>query len=266
MSSKYILCLDVGNTNLYGGVYEGEKLLLTFRRDTHSGCTADELGLFFRTVLRENQVDPNSISAVGVSSVVPSIIHSLRGAIEKYFGKELFILKADVKTGLNIKIRNPSELGSDRLANSIASTSKFPNQNMIIVDFGTATTFCVVNKNKDYLGGAIIPGIKISMEALESRTAKLPRVEIVKPESALGRSTVEAIQSGLYYSALGSTKEICQQIKAEIFKDEEVLIIATGGFSNLFREAKFFDKILPDLVLEGVRVALGINEEGCYRS
>ena len=252
-----ILCLDIGNTNLYGGVFEGERLVLTFRRDTHSGCTADEFGIFFRTVLRENNFDPARISAVGLSSVVPSVIHSVRGASNKYFGCEPFILKAGVKTGLKVTIRNPLEVGSDRIANAIAGVHHYPGKNLVIVDFGTATTFCAVSKNAEYLGGLIIPGVKISMEALEAKTARLPKVEIVKPESALGRSTIEAIQAGLYYSAVGGIREICAQLRTTCFTDEEVLVIGTGGFSALFRDQKLFDLVLPDLVLEGVRIALG---------
>jgi type III pantothenate kinase len=256
VSKNSILCLDIGNTNLYGGVFEAGNLTHTFRRDTHSGCTADELGIFFRTVLKENNFDPAQISAVGISSVVPSIIHSLRGAIIKYFNCEPFILKAGVKTGLKVTIRNPLEVGSDRIANAIAGVHKYPNKNLIIVDFGTATTFCAISKQSEYLGGVIIPGVKISMEALEAKTARLPKVEIVKPESALGRSTIEAIQAGLYYSTVGGIKEVCEQLSLSCFKAEERLIIGTGGFSALFRDQGLFDVIAPDLVLDGIRIAL----------
>jgi type III pantothenate kinase len=254
-----VLCLDIGNTNLYGGVYQENKLLMTFRCTTKGGNTADELGIFFRTVLRENGLDPESIGAVGVSSVVPSIIHSLRGAIHKYFKCEPFILKAGVKTGLKVTIRNPIEVGSDRIANAISGVNRFPNKNLVIIDFGTATTFCAVTKKAEYLGGLIIPGVKISMEALEARTAKLPKVEIVKPEQALGRSTVEAIQSGLYYSALGSIREISKALRESCFNNEETIVIGTGGFSALFRDESVFDYILPDLVLEGVLIALNLD-------
>lgn len=255
-STPPTLCLDIGNTNMYGGVFEDDKLALTFRRDTGSGCTADEFGIFFRTALRENNFDPKKIKAIGISSVVPSVIHSLRGAANKYFNCEPFILNADTKTNLKITLPNPRELGADRIANAIAAIKKYPDKNLIIVDFGTATTFCAISKKSEYLGGLIIPGVRISMESLESKTARLPKVEIIKPHSIMGRSTVEAIQSGLYYSSVGSIKEICNGLAKKCFNYEETLTIGTGGFSALFRDEELFNLILPDLVLEGVKYAL----------
>ncbi|MBL7662340.1 type III pantothenate kinase [bacterium] len=259
--TNYSLCLDVGNTNLYGGVFAGEELITSFRRDTTTGSAADEFGVFFRTVLRENGIDPSLVTKVGISSVVPSQVHSLRGAAVKYFNCEPFILRAGVKTGLKILMKNPPDVGADRIANSISAVKRYPQQNIIIVDFGTATTYCAISKNAEYLGGAIIPGIKISMESLESRTARLPRVEIVKPENALGRSTVESIQAGLYYSAVGCTREICQNLIRETFKNEKTIIIGTGGFSRMFEDAGLFDTILADLVLDGVRIAMELNTQ-----
>jgi type III pantothenate kinase len=265
-NSLYSLCLDIGNTNIYGGVFENDKLLFTFRRSTISSCTSDEFGIFFRNVLRENGYDPGIIKAVGISSVVPSVIHSLRGAINSYFNCDPFILKAGVKTGLKITIRNPLELGSDRIANSVAAVNKYPNKNLIIVDFGTAITFCAVTKTADYLGGLIIPGVKTGIDALESKTALLPKVEVVKPASVLGRSTVEAIQAGLYYSTVGAVKEISSSLAKECFNDycpnsADTLLIGTGGFSVLFRDQGLFDLILPDLVLDGIRLAMQINNQ-----
>ena len=259
-NSSYILCLDIGNTNLYGGVFDGENLITTFRRDMTAGSSADEFGLFFRAVLRENDIDPSLVKRVSISSVVPSVIHSLRNASLKYFNDDPFVLRAGVKTGLKITIKNPSEIGADRIANSISAVHRYPNKNIVIVDFGTATTFCAVSKNAEYLGGLIIPGVKISMESLEARTARLPRVEIIKPSGILGRSTVEAIQSGLYYGTIGSTKEICQGLVRECFNDENALLIGTGGFSRLFEEVQLFDLVLLDLVLDGLRIAVELNQ------
>lgn len=255
------LCIDIGNTNLYAGVFEGEKLVFTFRRDTAATSSADEFGIFFRTVLRENEIDPKSVNAVGISSVVPALVHSLRNAILKYFNCEPFLLKPGVKTGLKITIKNPAEVGSDRIANAISVVHRYPEENVIIVDFGTATTFCPVSKNAEFLGSLIIPGIRISMESLASRTARLPQVDIVKPEQVLGRSSIEAIQSGLFYSTMGAVKEICRGLSEECFKDQKRIIIGTGGFSRLFENEKLFDVILPDLVLDGVRIATELNQE-----
>ena len=176
-----ILLLDVGNSQIFGGVIENEtdmppQFLFRFRKSTQSSSSSDEIGLFLKMVLKENNIDPRSIKKVGICSVVPDAMHSLKGACQKYFGINAFILQAGVRTGLKIKYRNPLEVGADRIANSVAAIHLYPNRNVVIVDLGTATTFCALSSEKEYFGGAIIPGLRISMEALESRTAKLPSV------------------------------------------------------------------------------------------
>ena len=205
-----ILLLDVGNTQIFGGVVKAsqpEEIIFSFRKSTNSASSSDEIGLFLKSVLQENKINPDQIKKIGICSVVPGTMHSLKGACQKYFKINPFILQAGVKTGLKIKYRNQLEVGADRIANAIAVAHLYPNKNVVVIDLGTATTFCAVTKDKDYLGGAIVPGLRISMEALESRTAKLPSVEIIKPELACGRSTIESIQSGLYFSHLGAMKE-----------------------------------------------------------
>ncbi len=260
-----ILLLDVGNSQIFGGVIEDAKrspphFRFRFRKNTHSASSSDEIGLFLKSVLRENSIAPENIKKIGICSVVPDAMHSLKGACQKYFNINPFILQAGVKTGLKIKYRNPLEVGADRIANSIAAMHLYPNRDIVIVDLGTATTFCAVTKEKDYLGGAIIPGLRISMEALESKTAKLPTVEIVKPEVACGRSTIESIQSGLYYSHLGAMRELISRYQNEVFQKERPFVIGTGGFSNLFKGMKIFDSEVPDLVLVGLFIALQLNE------
>lgn len=255
-----ILSLDVGNTTIHGGVFDGETLKAQFRRTSEFRASSDELGIFLRSVLRENDIDPSQMTQIAICSVVPDAIHSLRNACLKYFKINPFLLQAGVKTGLKIKYRNPLEVGADRIANSIAGTHLRPDKNLLIVDFGTATTFCAVSKEKDYLGGVIIAGLKISMEALETKTAKLPSVEIVSMREALGRSTVESIQSGLYFGQVGTVKEIIQRLTKECFSgDEKPVILATGGFAGLFEKEKIFDEIIPDLVLKGLNLALRMN-------
>lgn len=254
-----ILCLDVGNTQIYGGLFDKDKMVLSFRKNSKSGASSDETGIFLRTAIRENGYDPSKIRQIAICSVVPEVIYSLRGACMKYFNINPFILQAGVKTGLKVKYRNPLEVGADRIANSIAATHLYPNQNTIIVDLGTATTFCAVTKEKDYLGGSIVAGLRLCMEALESKTAKLPSVEIVSMHEALGRSTVESIQSGLYYGHLGGMKEIIERITKECFHNEKPFVIGTGGFSSLFEKEKVFDVIVPDLVLKGMLIALQYN-------
>lgn len=259
-----ILLLDVGNSQIFGGVVEESDTLpppirFRFRKSTHSGASSDELGLFLISVLKESDIDPKDISKIGICSVVPDAMHSLKGACQKYFKTTPFVLQAGVKTGLKIKYRNPLEVGADRIANSIAATEAYPNQNLVIVDLGTATTFCAINEAKDYLGGAIIPGLRISMEALESKTAKLPSVEILKPENSCGRSTIESIQSGLYYSHLGAMKELIHRYQEEVFQGKKPYVIGTGGFSRLFHGTGIFDTEIPDLVLYGLYLALKMN-------
>lgn len=255
-----ILCLDVGNSQIYGGVFSGEKIQLHFRRTSKMGSSSDEFGLFLKSVLRENSIDPNEIKKIAICSVVPEVQHSIKNACRKYFKINPFFLQAGTRTGLKIKYRNPLEVGADRIANSIAATHMYPQQNLIIIDFGTAITFCALNEEKEYLGGVIHAGIKISMEALEERTSKLPSVEILIPQQCVGRSTVESIQSGLYFGTLGLIKEVNSQISKEVFSGSKPpKIIGTGGFSSLFRSAQVFDYEEPDLVLKGLYLSLMLN-------
>jgi type III pantothenate kinase len=253
-----MLCIDVGNSHIYGGVFTGEELCLRFRH-TSKVSTSDELGIFLKNVLRENQCSPEKIRKISICSVVPQLDYSLRAACVKYFSVEPFFLQAGVKTGLNIKYRNPSEVGADRIANAIAATYRFPGKNLIIIDYGTATTFCVINDQKAYLGGVILPGIRLAVDALSTNTAKLPSVEITKVEQVVGRSTIESIQSGVFYGALGACRELIGRIKKESFSGQYVLVLATGGFASLFDKHDIYDQHLPDLVLQGVRIAAEMN-------
>jgi type III pantothenate kinase len=270
-----ILCLDVGNSTIHGGVYrnipnglaelEQIQLVTQFRRTSEARLSSDEIGLFLRSALRENGVDPESIAKISICTVVPDIMHSLRGACSKYFHTQPFQLQAGTRTGLKIKYRNPLEVGTDRIANAIAGTHLFPNQNLIVIDFGTATTFDVISHDREYLGGVILAGLRLSIEALESRTAKLPSVEITKPPRALGRSTVENIQSGLFYGYIGQIKELTSRLSSEAFSESagngaaRPKIIATGGFSGLFETTGLFDRVIPDLVLKGLLIATQMN-------
>jgi len=257
------LCLDVGNSHIYGGVYQSEneayRALLTFRKSSKMGSSSDEFGLFFRSVLRENGIDPNQVNQVALCSVVPEMIYALSAACQKYFGIQPFILRAGVKTGLKIQYRNPLEVGTDRIANAIAGVGLFPDQNLIIVDLGTATTLCAIGKDRSYMGGVILPGLKMSMQALESGTSKLGSVEIRRKDVCLGRTTADSIQSGLYFGHLGALQEIMQRIRLEEFAGKRPKVIATGGFATLFGGTGLFDQVVPDLVLHGLLTALKLN-------
>lgn len=254
-----MLCIDVGNSHIYGGVFVEDELSLRFRLSSKVS-TSDELGIFLKNVLRENQCLPEQIKTIGVCSVVPQMDYSLRAACLKYFSIEPFFLQAGVRTDLTIEYVNAAELGADRIANAIAACHLFPNKNLIIIDFGTATTFCVINQNKSYLGGVILPGVRLAADALAKNTAKLPSVEIIKIDQVVGRSTIESMQSGVFYGAIGACRELIARIKKEIYGDTDAIVLATGGFASLFAEQGLYDHLLPDLVLLGIRRAAELNQ------
>jgi type III pantothenate kinase len=255
-----LLALDVGNSQIFGGVYDGEDLKITFRRTSSIRASSDEFGTFFRATLRENGVEPEEIDMAGICSVVPDVVHSLRNCFRKYFRFEPFLLQPGVKTGLKIRYRNPLEVGADKIANAMGALSRFPDRNLLIVDFGTATTLCAVTRGKEYLGGVITAGISISMAALESKTARLPAVEITRPSEVLGRSIVESIQSGLYYGTLATVRSLAASVTKEHFAREQPVIIGTGGFGRLFEEEHLFDVFLPELPLIGLRRAVELSQ------
>ncbi len=256
-----LLCLDVGNTHILGGVFDQDKQIARFRYATHLIGTADQFGIFLLNILQANAISPEKISATAVCSVVPSCDFTIRHTLTLYFKAPLFILQSGVKTGLNIKYKNPNEVGADRIANAIGGIHHFPNKNLIIIDMGTATTVCAINKKRDYLGGTILPGMRLGMESLKSNTAKLMEVDIEMPATYIGRSTRESIQAGLYYGQLGALKEIIAGYKQEVFSQEPVTVLGSGGFAQLYREKSLFDLILPDLVLEGLCIAYKLNQE-----
>ena len=252
------LCLDVGNSQIFGGIFKDDNLLLKFRKISTLGASSDEYGLFLKSVIRENNFDSKDIKQIAICSVVPDLVHSLRNCCKKYFGINPFILEPGVKSGLKINYRNPIEVGADRISNAIAATQLYPNKNLIVIDFGTATTLCAISAKKEYLGGVILAGLRISMEALETRTAKLPKVEIVKSKSILGRSTVDSIQSGLFYGHYASCTFLKNSLIKECFKTD-TLVIGTGGFSSLYEDTDLFNIHLPDLVLTGLNITLKTN-------
>ncbi len=256
-----ILCLDIGNSHMHGGVFDNDELQVQFRMASKTGASSDEYGVFLRSVLRENNIDHNDIEAIALCSVVPEVLYPINACCQKYFNLEPFVLQAGVKTGLRIGYRNPLEVGADRIANAIAVTHLFPNQDVIIIDLGTATTFCAISAHKEYMGGVIMAGMKMSMKALESGASKLGSVEIIERNDVLGKSTNESIQSGLFYGAQGAMREIIAGLTQKSFKGKKPVIIGTGGFTSVFRNANIFNEIIPDLVLKGLYLAQKINQE-----
>lgn len=258
-----LLTVDVGNTTIQCGLFEDEKLALQFRRSTNPRLSSDELGLFFRDVLALNNFDYKAVERIACCSVVPAINHSLSNCFRKYFFKEALFIQAGIKTGLKIKYANPREIGADRIAGAIgavhAAASSGGAKNLIVVDMGTATTVDVITKNNEYLGGAILPGAAMSVHALSEGTAQLPSVEVVQPKNVCGSSTIEAIQSGVFYGQAGAVRELVSKMEESVFGGERAFVIGTGGFSRSFESAGLFDLVLPDLVLQGLKVALDMN-------
>lgn len=257
-----ILCLDIGNSQIHGGVFTADfQKVFQFRKSTSKNASSDETGVFLRSVLRENDIDPKTIDDITLCTVVPEALYSIINACIKYLHRRPFVLKAGVKTGLKIKYRNPLEVGADRISNAVAARHLWPSENLIVVDFGTATTFCALHRDSSYMGGVIIPGLKISMASLEANTAKLPTVAIVKPKKTLGQSTVDSIQSGLFWSHVGAVRQIIENLQRECFSESPVKVIATGGFTHLFTGLNLYDEHEPDLVLKGLLLTLLKNKD-----
>ncbi|GFR38432.1 type III pantothenate kinase [Insulibacter thermoxylanivorax] len=247
-----ILVMDVGNTNIVLGVYEGKELLHNWRLSTNRSATADEYGLMISNLFKHVQLDVSEISGVILSSVVPPLNHLMEEMCERYLGKNPFIVGPGLKTGLNIRYENPKEVGADRIVNAVAAIEQY-GAPLIIVDFGTATTYDYIDEHGQYIGGAIAPGIGISTEALYQKAAKLPRIELSKPKSTVGRNTVASMQSGIIYGYVGQVDGIVSRICAETKLKPRV--IATGGFAELIAsESKTIEIVDPLLTLTGLRI------------
>lgn len=252
-----ILVFDVGNTNTVIGVYDGEKLLNHWRIRTNAQRTCDEYGILLRSLLENDKLNLKDIKSVVVSSVVPTLMMELEWMSRKFFACRPLIIGPGVKNGLAIKYENPREVGADRVVNAVAAYNKYGGP-LIIVDFGTATTFCVVSAKGEYLGGAIAPGIIISTEALVSKAAKLPRVELQRPRSLIGKNTVSSMQAGIMYGFVGQVEGIITRMKTEI--EGEPQVIATGGLAAVIaRETVVIDKVDEFLTLDGLRLIYEMN-------
>lgn len=250
-----ILVIDVGNTNIVFGIYEGENLLYDWRIASLKDRTSDEYGLLFNQVFQLNKIEIENIDSIIISSVVPPLMHTLSTMCKKYFNIEPIIIGPGVKTGMHIKYDNPKEVGADRIVNAVAGYEKYGGP-LIVVDFGTAITFDSISKEGDYLGGVITPGINISTEALFLRTSKLPKVEIVKPNKVIGKNTINSIQSGIMYGYIGMVDYIIGKMIEEMgSSNEEIKVIATGGFGSLIgKESKYIEKVDKMLTLDGLRI------------
>lgn len=258
-----LLAFDVGNTNIVVGIYHEESLLQFWRLETSSGKSADEYGITITQLFEHEGFSTKDVEHVIISTVVPSMIYTLQHLSRKYFNTTAIVVGPGIKTGLVIKYDNPKQLGSDRIVNSVAALSKYPAP-LIVVDFGTATTFCAVTENSEYLGGAIAPGIKVSAEALFEKTAQLPKIEIEAPGKAICRNTVEGIQAGIVYGNMGMTEYIVRKMKEEIVRytgsKKPITVIATGGFSTMIASGvKCIDYVDKSLALTGLKILFDKN-------
>lgn len=255
-----LLVMDTGNTNTVLGVFSGDKLIHQWRIETNHHKTSDEYGMLIKSLLAHEGIALEDIRGVAISSVVPPIVSSFANMCRKYFRLKPLIVGPGVKTGLNVKVDQPKETGADRIVNAVAGIHEY-GAPLIIVDFGTATTFCYINKNKEYLGGVISPGIAISIEALISRASKLPKIELQFPKKVIGTNTVHSMQSGVIYGYIGLVEGILKRMKDEV-GEEDIKIVATGGFANFLKKAtNVFDITDSHLTLKGLKLIFEKNEQ-----
>ncbi|MQN02049.1 MAG: type III pantothenate kinase [Lachnospiraceae bacterium] len=247
-----LLAVDVGNTNITLGVFRDSVLIGNFRLNTGISRTSDEYGITIRNILYNNGLDHKEIKDCIIASVVPALMHSLTSGIIKYFNTKPIIVAAGIKTGINIQTETPGQIGADRIVDAAGAYELYGGP-LIVIDFGTATTYDFVDKNGSFKYGVTAPGIRISAKALWEDAAKLPEVEIRKPKSILARETISSMQAGLVYGQIGATEYIVRNmIKETGCKD--VKVIATGGLGKMIsRETSVIDKYNPDLTLQGMR-------------
>ena len=247
-----LLAFDVGNTTIAIGLFRGRKLVKSWKIKTDSEKTGDEYGALLLNLMQVAGLAPGKVSGAIISSVVPPLTSAIEEMCRVYFDTTARVVGPGLKTGMPILYENPLEVGADRITAAVAAFEKYGGP-VIVLDFGTATTFDAVSAKGEYLGGAIAPGIRISAEALYLKTAKLPRIEIRKPKRAIGRTTVSSMQSGLYFGYIGLVTRTIAEIRKELGKNAKV--ISTGGFgSQVAAEVPEIEAHEPDLVLEGLRI------------
>ena len=246
-----ILTLDIGNTNIKTALFEGMEMRQYWRISTDRQRSSDELGLLLMNLLQYNRIDRGQIDGIMMSSVVPQINFTVEHMCRNYFGIEPMKIEPGVRTGINIKYENPRELGSDRIANAVAAYELYGGP-CITIDFGTATSFGVISERGEFLGGAICPGLKLAADALTERAAKLPRFELTKPESVIGRSTVTNMQAGIVYGYIGQVNYLIERMKKEL-NAPHARVIATGGLAVLVaEESNVIDVMDGLLTLKGL--------------
>jgi len=252
-----LLAIDLGNTNLTFGIFEGDQLRHDWRLATRRDSMPDELGLSMVQLMRQEGFDPKSVDAVVVASVVPPLNSALVQAIERYFDREPLVVGPGVRTGLKIHYRDPKEVGADRIVAAMAAFKKYGGP-LIIIDFGTGTTYDVVSTEGEYLGGAIAPGMGISVEALYERAARLQRVELKAPSTVIGRTTAESMQAGIIFGFTAQVEGMVDRIRKEL--GQKPRVIATGGFAGLIAaQTAVIELVDQRLMLEGLRLIDEMN-------
>jgi len=253
-----LLAIDIGNTNITFGVFEGDKLRATWRSATGVHRTSDEYSSFIVNMLRYRNLETKDITDGVMCSVVPPLITTFEEVFTNYFKIKALVIEAGVKTGVRICMDNPKEVGADRVVNAVAAHNIYGGP-CIVIDIGTAITFDAVAQNGDYMGGAISPGIAIATDALFTRTAALPRVDLTHPKKAIGTNTVAAMQSGIVYGYVGLIEGIIARIRSEM--DGKVKVIATGGYAKMLAdETKIIDTVDLDLTLIGLKIIYNMNK------
>lgn len=254
-----MLAVDIGNTNIVLGVYKQRELLHHFRLSTARQSTVDEYGVLIHNLFTMSGIVVNQVEGVIISSVVPPLVQTIVDMCVKYIGKDPLLVGPGIKTGLNLRYENPREVGADRIVNAVAAIEQYKCP-LVVVDFGTATTFDCIDSGSNYLGGAIVPGLGISTEALYQRASKLPRIELEKPKKVIGRNTVHAMQAGIIFGYAGQVEGIVRRIKVEM-NAPNLKVIATGGLAPLIAgETDCIDEVNPLLTLEGLRIIYDRNK------
>ena len=258
-----LLCIDIGNTNIKYAVFNGKQLKASYRVSSRHTRTADEYGATLINLLSSAQIKTTDIDGIIMSSVIPSLNYTISHMCEYFFNITPFMIGAGIKTGLNIKADNPKEVGADIIVNSVSAYKRYGNGSpMVVIDFGTATTFDIISGSGELIGVVIAPGIKTSLEGLVSNTAQLPMIELEAPKSVLGKNTVSCMQSGIIYGFAGLVENVIRKIKNEL-KVEEISVIATGGMGEIIsKEVSCITKIDRMLTLEGLRLIYEMNKGG----
>lgn len=266
-----IFCIDIGNTNIKYAVFDGEKLLASFRVSSLRNATSDEYGVVVRDLLKAAEIDKEEIEGVIMSSVIPSLNYTIEHMCRDYLGHKPLVVGPGLRTGLNVKTENSREVGSDIIVDCVSALSRYGDGTpLICIDFGTATTFDVVSAKGELIGVVIAPGIRGALDSLVSGTAKLPSIELEKPPSVMGKNTVTCMQSGIVYGFVGLVENIVAGIRKEL-GEEKVKVVATGGVGSIIcKEAKCIDVFDRMLTLNGLRIIYGMNqtekaERSCLR-